>query len=213
MARRRPAAPAASRAEPLGPPPRRYPAGLVTVSLVTSGCGLLYALYRAYYGLGGTFGMIGRPASEAPWRAINLAAAVVLLVLALLPVAALPSWRRPRLRRILLALCWALAVVLATHALVQDTQRVLSLVGALHIRYPVSFWLTLDRHAADVQDLAFNETWFLAQGLLWGTLALIVLGRSSARHWWAGTALAAIAALTSIGILTAFGATGRFIVF
>jgi len=50
--------------------------------------------------------MIGRPASQAEWRAINLIAAAVLLVAALLPVAALPLWRRPRLRRVLLVVCW-----------------------------------------------------------------------------------------------------------
>jgi hypothetical protein len=176
-----------NRLPPIGPQRFRLP-GLVAASLVTSGCGLLYALYRAYYGFGGTAGMIGRPASQAEWRAINLIAAAVLLVAALLPVAALPLWRRPRLRRVLLVVCWVLAVGCVTHALIQDAQRVLSLAGALQIRYPASFWATVNRHTADIQDLAFNETWFLIEGLLWGMLALIVLGASSARRWWTGTA-------------------------
>ena len=44
------------------------------------------ALYRGYYGLGGTIGMIGTPASESNWRATNLGAAAVLLLVALLPL-------------------------------------------------------------------------------------------------------------------------------
>ena len=91
----------ADRLPPIGPQRCQLP-GLVAASLVTSGCGLLYALYRAYYGFGGTVGIIGRPAAQAEWRVINLTAAAMLLVAALLPVAALPLWRRPRLRRVLL---------------------------------------------------------------------------------------------------------------
>ena len=194
-------------------PQRFRPPGLVAASLVTGGYGLLYAVYRAYYGFGGTVGMIGRPASQAEWRVINLTAAAMLLVAALLPVAALPLWRRPRLRRVLLVVCWVLAVGFVMHALIQDTQRVLSLAGALRIRYPASFWATVNRHTADIQDLAFNETWFLIEGLLWGMLALIVLGASSARRWWTGTALAAIAVLTAIGLLSAFDVIGNIIIF
>jgi hypothetical protein len=200
-----------SRTEPQGQgPPQRHPPGRVTVSLVTSGCGVLYALYRGYYGLGGTVGMFGRPASQAQWRTINLAGAALVLVLALLPAAALPLWRRPHLRPVLLAVCWVLAVGFTMHGLVDDVQRVLSLAGALRIDYP--FFATVNRHAADIQDLAFNETWFIGEGFLWGTLAWIGLGRSSARRWWTGTALAAIAVLASIGLLSAFGIIGKFIV-
>ncbi len=39
------------------------------------------------------------------------------------------TWRRPRLRRVLLVLCWVLAVGCVTHALIEDAQRVLSLAG------------------------------------------------------------------------------------
>ncbi len=123
------------------------------------------------------------------------------------------TWRRPRLRRVLLVLCWVLAVGCVTHALIEDAQRVLSLAGALQIRYPASLWETVNRHTADIQDLAFNETWFLIEGLLWGMLALIVLGASSARRWWTGTALAAIAVLTAIGLLSAFDVIGNIIIF
>jgi hypothetical protein len=193
-------------------PQQPQSSGLVAVSLITSGCGLLYALYRGYYGLGGTAAMIGRPASPAEFRLINLVAAALLLVVAMLPVAALPLWRRPRLRRGLLALCWVLAVGFVMHALIDDTQRVLDLTGAAQMHYS-AFWATVNRHTADVQDLVFNETWFLAQGLLWGILAWIVLGPSPARRWWAATALAAIAVLTSIGLLSAFNLIGKAIIF
>ncbi len=200
----------ADRVPPVRPSRRRQPR-LLAVSLVTSGCGLLYAVYRGYYGFGGTAGMFGTPASEAEWRAINLAAAAVLLVLTLLPLFALPLWRRPRLRRVLLGFCWVLAVGFVMHALVDDTQRVLSLAGAEHLDYP--FFTTVDRRAADIQDLAFNETWFATEGLLWGILARMVLGPSPARRWWTGTAIAAVAALTSIGLLSALHVVGRVVIF
>jgi hypothetical protein len=186
------------------------PSLLVPLSLVASGWAFLYALYRGYYGLGGTVGMFGTPVSQAQWRAVNLIGAAILLVIALLPIAALPLWPRPRLRPVLLALCWLLAVGFVAHALIDDIQRVLSLAGVLQIDYPL--FTTVNRRAADLQDLIFNETWFLIEGLLWGALAWISLGRSPARRWWTGTAIAAIAVLTLIGLLSAFGVIGKFIV-
>lgn len=187
-----------------------HPSRLVTVSLITGGWCLLYALYRGYYGFGGTVGMFGTPISETDWRAINLAAAVLLLVVALLPVAVLPLWQRPRLRPVLLALCWLLAVGLTMHGLVDDVERVLSLTGTLHIHYP--FFTRVNGHGADIQDLVCNETWFLTEGILWGILGWIGLGRSPGRRWWIGTALAAIAVLIVIGLLSAFGVIGKLIV-
>jgi hypothetical protein len=183
----------------------------MAISLVTGGGGLVYAAYRGYYGLGGTAGMFGTPASAAQWRTINLAAAVVLLAIALLPVAALSLWQRRWPRRILLTSCWVLAVGLVMHALVSDTQRVLSMAGVVHLRYP--YFTTIDTHAADLQDLVFNETWFLAEGVLWAVLALTVLGPSPARRWWAGTAIAAAAALTATGLLSALHVIGRIVIF
>jgi Protein of unknown function (DUF3995) len=188
----------------------RHRSRLVTVSLITAGWGLLYAMYRGYYGFGGTVGMFGTPTSETEWRAINLAAAALLLVVALLPVAVLPLWQRPRLRPVLLALCWVLAVGFTMHGLIDDVQRVLSLTGTLHIKYPI--FTRVNRHAADIQDLVFNETWFLTEGILWGFLGWIGLGRSPGRGWWIGTALAAIAVLTVIGLLSAFGVFGKLII-
>jgi hypothetical protein len=180
------------------------------VSLVTGGWALWYAMYRAYYGLGGTVGMFGVPRSEAQWRAINLAGAGLLLVVAVLPVAMLPLWKWPRVRLFLLGLCWLLAVGFVMHALIDDIQRVLSLTGVLDLHYPL--FTTVDRRAADLQDLVFNETWFLAEGVLWGVLGWMNLKPSSARRRWVGTALGAVAVLTAIGLLTMFGVIGKTII-
>ena len=185
---------------------------VLRASVAVSVCGLVYALYRGYYGLGGTIGMIGTPASESSWRATNLGAAAVLLLVALLPLAALPLWRREGWRRALLVVAWGLAVGGVMHALIMDVQRVASLAGLHHIHYPASSWRSRDDHAADLQDLLFNETWFLAEGLLWGLLAWSVVGSSrSGRRWLAG-AVAAVAGLTCVGLLSAFGVVGRAIV-
>jgi hypothetical protein len=69
---------------------------------------------------------------------------VVLAVVALLPVAILPLWERPRARPVLLGLCWVLAVGFGMHGLVDDAQRVLSLTGTLQLHYPC--FTTVDRH-------------------------------------------------------------------
>jgi hypothetical protein len=185
---------------------------VVGVSLAAAGCALLYAVYRGYYGLGGTAGMIGTPVSAREWRAINLAAAVALAGVAFAPVGLLPLWRHPRLRRLLLVLSWTLAVGGVMHALIMDTERVCSLAGVLRVHYPASQWATIDRHTADVQDLAFNETWFLAEGMLWGALAWVELGPTPARRWWMATAIAATTALTAAGLLSAFGVIGGVVV-
>ena len=65
---------------------------------------------------------------------------------------------------------------------------------------------------ADVQDLAFDESWFLAEGCLWGELGWLGLGRSKVRRWAVGCAIAAVAVLTVTGMLSAFGVIGRFTV-
>lgn len=85
--------------------------------------------------------------------------------------------------------------------------------GADVLQHHPAFWATVNRHTADIQDLLFNETWFLAEGLLWGILALIGLGRSPARRWWTGTALAPIAVVPSIGLLSAFDVAGKIVIF
>jgi hypothetical protein len=180
--------------------------------VLAAGWGLAYAAYRAYYGLGGTVGMVGTPASWSGWRQINLLGAAVLLAAAVVPVAALPLWRRPGWRRLLLGVCWLVAMYFVAHALIQDVQRVASLAGVLDIRYPASEWVSVDRRGADVQDLVLNETWFLVEGLLWGALAWTALGRSRARRWWTLTACLATAVLTAVGVLQAFDVLGRVVV-
>jgi hypothetical protein len=72
--------------------------------------------------------------------------------------------------------------------------------------------VSVDRRAADLQDLAFNETWFLIEGVVWARIAWLILGPSLARRWWIATAVAAIAVLTVIGLLSGLGLIGRFVV-
>jgi Protein of unknown function (DUF3995) len=185
---------------------------LIVVSVLASGCAVAYAIYRGYYAAGGTVGMIGVPKSESEFRLVNLAAVGVLLVAAVLPVAALPLWRRPRPGRVLLAVCWVVAVGCVMHALIDDVQRVVSLAGGRDVAYPASLWVSVDRRTADIQDLAFNEVFFLVEGLLWAVLAWIGLGNATSRRRWVGTAAVVAAALTVVGLLSAFGVIGRAIV-
>jgi hypothetical protein len=41
------------------------------------------------------------------------------------------------------------------HALIDIIERVLSLAGLLRIEYPSTVWASIDRRAADLQDLFF----------------------------------------------------------
>ena len=141
----------------------------VRASLLAAGWAFCYAMYRAYYALGGRFGMFGVPVSESDWRRINAIGAVIILIGAILPLVTLRGWRRPRARQVLLALCWIVVVGCVIHALVDIGQRLLSLAGKLTVRLP--FWKSIDRRAADLQDLFFNEPWFLVEGMLWGAIA------------------------------------------
>jgi hypothetical protein len=68
-----------------------------------------------------------------------------------------------------------------THAFISSIQRVLSLAGLPRIEYSPTVWASIDRRAADLQDLFFNEPWFLVEGLAFGALGWIVLG--SGRRW------------------------------
>jgi hypothetical protein len=192
-----------------GAPERR---DVLRASIAVSACGLVYAVYRGYYGLGGSVGMIGTPTSEGSWRATNLGAAAVLVLVALLPFVALPLWSRPTWRRALLVVVSALAVGGVMHALIMDVQRVASLAGVHHIHYPEAQWRSRDDRAADLQDLLFNESWFLLEGVLWGRIAWIVLGRSGGGRRWLAGVLAAVAASTCVGLLSAFGVIGRAVV-
>lgn len=187
-------------------------AQLARVSLFAGAWGLGYALYRGYYALGGTAGLPGTLAQPGLFRFINVAATVILLAAAVLPVALLPLWSRRAARPVLLGLCWAVAVGCVMHALIDEAQRVLSLAGLLRIDYPASVWASVDRRAADVQDMVFNEPWFLLEGLAWGALGWLGLGPGRARRWWVASALVAVAILTAVGLLSATGVIGKVVI-
>lgn len=186
---------------------------LTRVSVAAGIWGLAYALYRAYYAAGGTAFLPGtiRPGSAGRFQLINLAATIVLCIAAVLPVAVLRLWSRPGARRVLLGVCWIVAVGCCMHALIDMGERSLSLAGLIDVRYP-RMWATIDRNAADLQDLFGNEPWFLLEGLAYGALGWIALGPGRARRWWVGTALAATAALLLYGLLSVTGVVGRAIV-
>jgi hypothetical protein len=180
-------------------------------SYVAAAWAFAYATYRAYYAMGGTFGMHGVPVSDADFRFINAVGAAIIYVGAIAPLALLGAWHNATLRPIFWAACWIVSVGCVMHATVDIAQRVLSLSGVLVMSYP--FWSSIDTRALDLQDLLFNEPWFLVEGLLWAVIAWTSgLYRSPHRMWWVGTGVAAIVALTVVGLLSATGVIGRFIV-
>jgi hypothetical protein len=184
---------------------------LVRASRAAAVWAFLYAAHRAYYAAGGTFDMFGVPVSEAQWRFVNAVGAAMLLVAAIAPLAMLDAWRRPALRYLLLTLCWLLTVGFVMHAVIDMTQRLLSLTGLMTMDVP--FWLSVDRRQSDLQDLLFNEPWFLIEGLLWGTIAWAGgLSRMRNPRWWLTSALVAILGLTIVGLLAATGVIGKLIV-
>jgi hypothetical protein len=185
---------------------------LVPVSVAVAVWGFGYALYRSYYALGGTRWLPGVPADLTQFRFINAAAVIILAIAAALPIAMLPLWRRPRVRPVLPAVCWLIAVGCAMHALIDSIERILSLAGLLRIEYPTEVWASFDHRTADLQDLLFNEPWFLLEGLGHAALAWIVLGAGSRRRWWVGSAIAAALVLTVIGLLSATGVIGKVII-
>src|SRR5688500_9857382 len=76
-----------------------------------------------------------------------------------------PCYQFARGAASLLAVCWVIAVGCIMHALIDSIERILSLAGLLTIEYPAAVWASIDRRAADLQDLFFNEPWFLLEGL------------------------------------------------
>lgn len=108
-------------------------------------------------------------------------------------------------------MCWVVAVGCCMHASVDTIERVLSLTGVVHIDYP-PLWASVDHRTADLQDLFFNEPWFLMEGLAFGALGWIGLGPGRPRRWWTAGALAALAALTLLGTLAVTGVVGKTIV-
>ncbi|HEY2723501.1 MAG TPA: hypothetical protein VGI84_02330, partial [Pseudonocardiaceae bacterium] len=172
-----------------------------------------YALYRGYYAAGGTWGLPGvvRAAAHGQFMVINAAAVVVLLVAAAVPFVTNLAGPADRMRQLLSVLCWLAFVGCCMHAVVDGIDRVLSLSGELQVTYPFTLWESIDRRAADLQDLLGNEPWFLVEGVLFGALGWANVDPPHRRSWLF-TALAAIAALTVLGVLSATGVIGRFVV-
>ena len=185
---------------------------LASVSIAVAIWSLGYAFYRGYYAVGGTRFLPGTPADAQQLRLINAVAVVILVIAAAVPLAMLLLWRRQRARPVLLAVCWLVAVGCIMHAMIDSIERVLSLAGLLQIEYPPRVWASIDHRAADLQDLFFNEPWFLLEGLGYAALAWIGLGPGSQRRWWVGSAIAAISVLTVIGLLSATGVIGKVII-
>ena len=170
-----------------------------------------YGVYRWYYALGGTVGMLGTPRSHAEWIRINAIDGVLLFVSALLPLLILRAWSNRRAQPLLLTIAWIIAVGCSTHALIGIPQRIASLAGVLTIDYP--FWQSIERREADLQALFFNEPWFLIEGVLWVAIAWAgALRDSPRRRWWMGSAIGAMLVLTVVGLLSAFGVIGRWVV-
>jgi hypothetical protein len=137
---------------------------------------------------------------------------MILGIAAALPLVMLPLWRLLEVRPVLLAVCWLVAVGCCMHALIDIIERILSLAGLLTIQYPAAVWASIDHRAADLQDLFFNEPWFLVEGLGFGALGWIVLGPGRPRRLWVGSAITATSVLTVIGLLSATGAIGKVII-
>jgi len=185
---------------------------LASVSIAVALWSLGYALYRGYYAVGGTGFLPGTPADAQQFRLINAVAVVIIVIAAAVPLVMLLLWRRRRARPVLLAVCWLVAVGCIMHAMIDSIERMLSLAGLLQIEYPPRVWASIDHRAADLQDLLFNEPWFLLEGLGYAALAWIGLGPGSQRRWWVGSALAAISVLTVIGLLSVTGVIGKVII-
>ncbi len=165
-----------------------------------------YAGYRVYYAAGGQAGMIGTPASDAQFRAINAVGALIIVAAGLLPLAAI---RVQSLRRAMPAVAWVAAVGCCMHALVDWTLRIFSLTGVHPTELPARAWSSFDRQAADLQDVLINEPWFFVEGALWALLG-IGLVRTSRRRAWVLSAGFACLLLAVVGVLSGLDVIGSF---
>lgn len=181
-------------------------------AMIAAGWGALYALYRTYYALGGLAGLPGvlRADAHRTFELINLIAVLLLVLGAAAPILMLRFWNT-RLWLGCVAVCWAVAVGCIMHALIDSAQRVLSLAGSLTVAYPTELWASVDRRAADLQDLMGNEPWFLIEGLLFAGIALLHL-RGRGRLTFVISALLAIAAFVAAGLLASTGHLARVVV-
>ncbi|HEX5426720.1 MAG TPA: hypothetical protein VFX00_00190 [Pedococcus sp.] len=168
--------------------------------------GVGYACYRAYYAAGGEIGMIGKPMSDAQFRAVNAAGAGIVLLGALLPLVLV---RAAPLRPATPTLAWIVGVGCCMHALVDGVLRLLSLIGMHPTQLPAELWQSFDRRTADLQDVLLNEPWFLVEGLLWVALGVASIQPSRRRPWLASAAGACLL-LTVVGILSGLDVIGSF---
>jgi hypothetical protein len=175
------------------------------------GWALVYAAYRGYYALGGTYGMFGTPVSTDVWRFVNAVGAAALLGAAAIAALVTRMQGRPLARVALIFFGWVAFVGCVMHAVIDTVVRALSLAG-LHDMH-LTFWATIDQRAADLQDLLWNEPWFLVEGLLWLAISWHLLRSPTGRRRFLLTGLAAIAFFTVAGLLSALGVTGRLVIF
>jgi hypothetical protein len=168
-----------------------------------------YAAYRFYYAFGGHAGMVGRPASAAEFRRINLVGGTIILLAVMLPPIAISAWRHRSVRKFIPVVGWIAAVGCCVHALTDVTQDAFSLTGLHAIHYPAGFWSSIDRREAALQDAVFNEPWFLVEGCLWGAFALIGLQPSSRRPWLRSAVIVGVLAY-AFGVLTGLGVAPSF---
>lgn len=181
---------------------------ILRLSIAASLWGVLYGVYRLYYGLGGTSFIPGELSSAIAFRYINLVAAMVMLVLALLPLVIYRVRNSARWKLWVFIVCWLVAVACLSHALIDIVQRILSLTGHLQIQYPSSIWHTVDYREADLQDLFGNEPWFLIEGLLFAVIGWWNTSKRMRRKWML-TLVGAVVISTIIGLLVAVGVIDR----
>ena len=171
----------------------------------------LYGAYRLYYALGGTSFIPGELSSATTFRFINLVAAIVMLLLALLPLVMYWVRNSAKWKLLVLVACWLVAVACCSHALIDIAQRILSLTGHLQIQYPSSIWTSVNYREADLQDLFGNEPWFLIEGLLFAAIGWWNIAKSKHRTW-AFTLVGAVGVATIVGLLVAVGVIGRTVI-
>jgi hypothetical protein len=149
--------------------------------------------------------LIGEPRSPAQFREINLRGGVIILTAALLPLIASSLWRHRGVRNGIVVIGWIALVGCSTHAITNETLRLLSLTGVHPIEVSAEFWLSVNRHKADRRDVLLNEPWFFIEGCLWGLFALTALAPSMRRRWLHSAGLACAVA-SIFGVLSGLGA-------
>ncbi len=148
--------------------------------------------------------MIGRPRSPVQFQEVNLRGGVIILLATLLPLIAALAWRHRQARNLVGLTGWIAFVACCTHAITNEILRLLSLAGVHPIGLSPEFWLSVNRHKADLQDVLLNEPWFLFEGCLWGLFALKAVPRSTRPRWLQFVAIT-LAAASTVGVLSGLG--------